>query len=565
MRSPSCIGPSRSLLLAAAGALTLAACGDAATPEVAPLVAESLDVVLPPPVVPIPRTGTAVPALAAVDAAITRLMKERCIGGAVIGVGYQGDVVLNRGYGYKNGPPISSCAHADDPFVGGDKIQPNTPFRIGSNGKAVTAAILRIELKKKLAAVRGAPVTDADIEALPLLDNGEVELVSPAVRAAMLAGGGFTIQGCPANPWSRVTVGKLLSHTSGLPRSSEDTYEELSSIRGLTSAAKLAAQETASGAPAAAKAALKGDQGNAAYFVPQFTLEEVMVAQADICFAREPVGASSSYSNVGFSVLGYIAEHITGQSFNAKNGYPFQHSWSLLSDFTEEELGFNVGIELSHLALGKRDAAEPVYRAWSSSQDTYYPLVDDDKRPWCRLVGAHCEFEEWQDDQSHFDWNWNEQQVLFTYEGHSVMGGTGYLAAEAPKFLAFMDRFGVGGQYGKDRALFAESRMEHMGALTGTASWVAQYQSTISYRAFADRPDGKMSFQLDDSVSSSCSVPAGINVFFAMNQSGDRDCTEANDCVVCANGACDDMDSAYSLYPSVIEEALCQVDWDAVL
>jgi len=56
-----------------------------------------------------------------------------------------------------------------------------------------------------------------------------------------------------------------------------------------------------------------------------------------------------------------------------------------------------------------------------------------------------------------------------------------------------------------------------------------------------------------------------LNVFFAMNQSGDRDCTEANDCLVCADAACTDQESAYTLYPSVIEEALCQVDWDAVL
>jgi hypothetical protein len=537
---------------------------DAPSDEHAASIEAPIDGVLNPPVVPgIPMTGTFVAAFDAVDDAIRRFMGERCVGGAVVGISYQGNIVHNRGYGYKDGPPSSACATSKDPFVGGDKIQPNTPFRIGSNGKAVLAAVARIELKKALAAVRGAPVTDADIEALELIDNGELELVSPAVRAAMLADGpgGFTTKACAViDPWPKVTVGQLLAHRSGMPRSSDDTYEELSKIRGLDSAAKLDAQQTATGAPAAAKAALQADRGGNAYFVPRFTLEEFAIAQGDRCFLFEP-GSDDVYSNSGYSMLGYVVEHLTGKAFNAKNGSPFMHSWSLLSDFTEAELGFDVGIELSHLVVGKRDPAEPRYRHWSSS--TYYPMVKDDKRPWCLLSGAHCEFDSWAAGNSRFNWDWAEERVPLTYDGHSVMGATGYLAAEAPKYLAFMERFAVNVPYGKDRALFAQTAdKSHSGSLDGTASYVEQYNDgTISYFHFANRPDGTMSFDEAKASSESCSVPQGIDLFFAMNQRSDAKCTFENECKVCEDAECTDSYSAYSRYLHVLREALCQVPW----
>jgi Beta-lactamase len=510
-------------------------------------------------------TGTAVAAFKPVDDAIRRFMRERCVGGAVVGIAYQGAIVHNRGYGYKDGPPSGACATAKDPFIGGDKILPNTPFRIGSNSKAILAAVLRIELKKALAAKRGVPVTDADIEALKLIDNGELELVSPAVRSAMIADGlgGFITEACPiVDAWRKVTVGQLLEHKSGLPRSSEDPYEELSKIRGLNSAAKLTVQETASGAPAAAKTALKDDRGNNAYFVPPFTLEEFAIAQGNRCFAYEP-GTKYNYSNSGFTLLGYVLEHITGKSFNAKNGYPFMHSWSLLSDFTEAELGFNVGIELSHLALGKRDPAEPRYRHWRDN--SYYAPEKDDKRPWCVLSGGHCNFDTWAADDSSYNWEWKQERVPFTYGNHQVMGGVGALAAEAPKYLAFMNRFYVRDpDYGKDRSLFAQLEpLAHRGSLDGTESYVAQFNGdSIVYRHFTNRPNGTMSFDRAKASNHSCSVPPGVNFFFAMNQRSDAKCTFENECQVWKDETRTESYSAYSQFPEVLKEALCKVQWN---
>ena len=110
--------------------------------------------------------------------------------------------------------------------------------------------------------------------------------------------------------------------------------------------------------------ALKSEQGQNAYFVPTATLEELMVAQGDRCFAYAP-GTDTKYSNAGFTLLGYVLEHVTGRSFAAPNGSPAEHGNSLLAEFLSDELGFENGIEHSHTALGARDLAEPSYRSWS--------------------------------------------------------------------------------------------------------------------------------------------------------------------------------------------------------
>ncbi len=99
--------------------------------------AQSLDKLPPPIAIDVPMTGASVAKYKAVDDAIKRFMRERCVGGAVVGIALGNVVVHNRGYGYMDGPSVPGCATAKDPFIGGAKIQPNTPFRIGSNSKAV--------------------------------------------------------------------------------------------------------------------------------------------------------------------------------------------------------------------------------------------------------------------------------------------------------------------------------------------------------------------------------------------------------------------------------------------
>ncbi len=514
----------------------------------------------------VPMTGFANSDFKPVDDTIRRFMAERCVGGAVVGISYKGVVVHNRGYGYKNGPASPGCATTTDPFVGGEKIQPDTPFRIGSNSKAVLAAVFRIELKKALAKL-GKPAADKDVTDLKLLDNGIIELVSPEVRKAMLANhsGDITTQACAVvNPWTKVTIGHLISHYAGLPRTGEDVYEELSRIRSLSSTSKLSAQEAASGAPAAARTALKNAQGNSAYFVPNNTLEEYVFAQGNRCFVSEP-GAKYEYSNSGFGILQYVLEHVTGKAYSATNGYPVTHNWSLLSDFTETELGFQSGIQLSHAALNALDPGEPRYRHWDAKAATYYPMMDDEKRPWCVLEGATCNFEPWKKDKDRFNWFWKEQKVPFYAAGHAFSAGPGHLAAEAPKFLAFMKRFFVNAPYGYSRAAFSPaSHVSHYGAFEGTASWVAQIKGgePLKYVKLANNPDGTINFDKKKGDERSCTLPSGIDVFFAMNQRSDASCTKENGCVVCLDDKCKNIETAYSVQVEAIKESLCKSSWN---
>lgn len=513
----------------------------------------------------IPVTGYANPAFKPVDDAIRRFMSERCIGGAVVGVSLGGNVVHNRGYGYKSGPPSPSCATANDPFIGGAKVEPNTPFRIGSNSKAVLAAILRKELKAALSAKRGVPVSDADLQNLKLL-NSEIELVSPEVRAKMLAGGnidGFTSQPCAVvNGWSKVTLGHLLTHTAGF-ESSETAYDELSAMRGITSATAAAFQEQQSGAPAAAKTALKTAEGQNAYFVTRANLEEVARAQGNRCFRAEP-GATTEYSNAGFTMLNYVLERVTGKTLSAASGYPGTHVFSLLAKHMQQDFGFTSGIELSHAVLGARDVAEPRYRAWSSS--TYYPVVVDEKRPFCLLSGGRCDFSRFMDEKSRFDWNWKNQKVDFTYASNQVAPGIGSLAAEAPRYLAFMEKYTVGAPYGVDRSTLPGTAFhQHWGGLSGTRSWVAQFAGkTVNYEAFAQNPDGTQNYDYAKSTPGSCVIPKGANFFFAMNQSADPKCTVASGCKsLCKNDACLDEEKQdfYGRYEQVLKGALCKSTW----
>jgi len=138
----------------------------------------------------IPATGTLPTELAGVDAAIKAFMRASCTGAVSIALGFGNGPLMARGYGYKSGPPNQACANGGDPFVGGAKVGPNTAFRLGSNSKAITAAIVRTVLKQKLASL-GRPTTDAEVESLRVFDP-ELGLVSPRLWQAVngVPGGG---------------------------------------------------------------------------------------------------------------------------------------------------------------------------------------------------------------------------------------------------------------------------------------------------------------------------------------------------------------------------------------
>jgi hypothetical protein len=99
-------------------------------------------------------SGKAHPALVPVDKAIQDFMKARCTGGVVLGLNWYGIPVYRRGYGRikgQSGPGyLDNCGGWEGDAD--DYVRPGTPFRIGSNTKAVTAAMVRKLIRDRLIA-----------------------------------------------------------------------------------------------------------------------------------------------------------------------------------------------------------------------------------------------------------------------------------------------------------------------------------------------------------------------------------------------------------------------------
>src|SRR5829696_2749604 len=113
---------SRRTLLGAAGTALLASRGLGGVAHAAQAT----------PVGPIPISGEAVPELKLFDTAVLELMSKWGLPGAQLSVGYEGRLVLSRGYGY---------ADAET----GVTVQRNHRFRIASVSKTITTVgILRL-------------------------------------------------------------------------------------------------------------------------------------------------------------------------------------------------------------------------------------------------------------------------------------------------------------------------------------------------------------------------------------------------------------------------------------
>jgi CubicO group peptidase (beta-lactamase class C family) len=536
------------------------------------------DIVLPNTV---PHQGSVNVNLAHVDAAVEKFMRATCTGGIVLGATYGNQTIINRGYGYKKGPPTPNCASTGDPFVGGTLIGPNTPFRLGSNSKAITAAILRIVLKQHLASL-GRPTTDAEVESLRIFDD-QLDLVSPAFRAAsrqnvwpspiapsMCRPSGQTFNYSTDPRWKDITVGHLLGHRSGLPRGGNGVESKLSLIRHIDTASEMHQESWLTGAPTSARSALAAAVPGAD-FLRAPSLEEYLIGNLDLCFqftpGTEPPAGVDPYSNFGYGILQHIAEHVSGRSLHAPLATPEGHDQSLLYQFTDTRLGFThgatsqFGIYMSQPVEGKRDLAEPVYRAWDGS--SINGQFWDTKRPYCvwNTDFQRCDASPFFQQLAPFDYGWAIERVGVGYDNQGFSGGVGLLAAEMPLYLKFMNRYWVSGAgstpyYGRERASNPSSTTRwHIGALLGTHSTVAQFAGDyIKYAVVPEKANGELDLTNFDGTgpSSGCKLPAGLNIALATNQVNDA---------TCGTDICDDR---YMAPRDVVKQALCATDWQKV-
>jgi len=635
------------------------------------------------------------------DDAMKQYMLHRCVGGAVLGVSVFGKPVFVRGYGNLSGAPTNDSGYLDacgDTFdisgmVPGHflpapaEVQPNTPFRIGSISKSVTAAILRKHVKEQI----NAADTDADVEALAVCDEllpgplhevacqaeptpiilGSLSGLPPdcdssdpcpyggtCVATNLVTNEGYC-DGCPQGRsgadcsrvdvfctpgladerWQNMTLGHILGHRSGLPRSVPSLIEvilpRLYQLRGLMTEmdwdnqqAQLLSESNWPNGDFDVEfpnfGGASGDLGPDYYFVPRPTVEDAVLARMGACLATAP-GSNTSYSNTGFALLGVIAEYITGRNFSGKLGQPNLHTGSMLEEFNADQLGLPVpgqgtaeGMFHSQDVFDIRNPAEPVYRAWSTVTNSYYKPVNDEKRPYCEWddgIGS-CNFNEWIDAATRYDWRFENQQVLTGYQGGSFGGPAtaGSIATEAEVFLRFMAKFWVGGDGGNPR--YGESRCPdgncvwtlatgHNGARDGTYAEAKQLggpvkvipqdlcvddddcptytacnntgqESTVQefcrsgkcwrYNEYFIPPVDPVTGAITDDFGNlecrTCRLPAGVDIFVALNQQSDKKCREKQD------GDPNDPDyytcsTAYGRLPDFLLHAACQVQWPA--
>ena len=462
----------------------------------------------------IAMTGQSSPALKPMDDAVRSFMWHRCIGGAVMGVSFFGEVIHTRGFGNMSGAPTNDPEYLDrcgDTFDVSDllpdhplpppaPVQPNTPFRIGSCSKPVAAAVLRKVVRAS--GILGANPDESDIEAA-LVCFEPFGLLPPEVREVLCEGvpplvplpdddddAGF----CPDlsvaadSRWGNVRLRHLMGHRSGLNRGAPAAVETLTPalgvLRGATVQTDWADQEADLTSECGFDAGCFDDEfasfddakallqvaGVPAYFVPRTSPWEVVEAMAGTCLQFTPggnpadFGVADSYSNEAYHFIGAIVEHLTGTTFAGRTGRPGLHSGSALEAFLQQDLGFPVpgqgtveGIFKSQ-GVYRLHGDEPIYRNWGPGPDRYYWQTDDEKRPFCYWLNGGCDFTQWVGGDARFDWDFELEHPLYTYAGDERIwsGAGGGLAAEAAAYLGFMAKHWVGGsgndpRYGEPR------------------------------------------------------------------------------------------------------------------
>ena len=564
----------------------------------------------------IPVTGSGSAHLDPMLLALKDFMRHRCIGAATLGVSIQGQPVGVWGLGRMDG----RASNLWDPECGDDfgaplsePVPADTPMRIGSISKPVTAAMTRWAVKRTAQDLMGLELSDEQVEGLRLFDpdfyppqipgmtvSYPVPLIprdlymvfsgQQAFPVSVSDGVCGTLGSGFADPqWRDVTLGHLLGHRSGLQRSAP-TYDasvvpNLAAVRSLHGQGDFQAQEElvrsewGDGPVDAARAQLGMGPGDG-YLLPGPDLAEALMVLAGRCL-RFPLG-ERNYSNTSpaFPTI-VLQELMQSGRYSAVVNRPWTHGGSAIDVFFRTELGVDTtgtsGIFLT--LLGEVPGylnREPTKRQWDG--DSYYWSGWDPKRPHCDWTGSGCSFSAWRNtDPGRINWGFALDEVPFPYTGTGASPGTGSLSTEAEVFLAFMAEYWVNGGAGTDSAdpLIGRERngdwsryVWHNGALNGTYAWALQVGGS-SKPASRNLPpideQGRITDDFAHLSSVTLSLPDGLDIFVAINQwgttteggaeIGDKKCIE-DDSYTCS--------AAYTMLPAFLYYGASLVDWDQV-
>ncbi len=564
----------------------------------------------------IPVTGVGSEQLDPILLALKDFMRHRCIGAATLGVALEGQPVGVWGLGRMHG----RAANDWDPACGDDMGTPlaepvpaDTPMRIGSISKPVTAAMTRWAVKEVANDLMGLELSDEQVEGLrlfdpdfypPLIPGSSTVYPAPLIPrdlymlfsgqtpfpVSISDGECGTLDSGFADPqWQDVTLGHLLGHRSGLPRSAPNyvtsVVPNLAAVRGLNAQADFAAQEQLvrdewGHAPVDVARAQLGIGPGSGYLVPGPDLAEALMVLAGRCL-RHPLG-ERNYSNTSpaFPVI-ILQELMASGNYSAVVNRPWTHAGSALDVFFRTQLGIDTtgtsGIFTTLLGeVAGYPNREPEKRHWDG--DGYTWTDWDPKRPFCTWTGDDCSFAGYTSaSPGRINWGFQLEQVPFAYTGTGANPGTGSLAAEAIVFLAFMAEYWVNGGAGTDSAtpLIGRERngnwsryVWHNGALNGTFAWALQVggpNKPASRNLPPIDAHGRITDDFANRSPVALSLPDGLDIFVAINlrgttsdagvDSGDKKCVE-DDSYTCS--------TAYTLLPAFLYYGASQVDWDDV-
>ena len=488
----------------------------AASPNTTPPKATKLAITILPSA-GIPVTGSGDARLLPIVRAVRDFMHYRCVGAGVVGISYYGKPIGIWGLGRMNGrAELNAPAECGDNTINpynpnAGLVLPNTPFRLGSVSKSVMAAVTRLAVEAQWKKFQpGVTVTQEMIEALPLL-GGQAQVGTSLLPTELVAyyNGAKPVPwvispelGTVADPrWKNATVGHMLAHRGGLPRSAPqvvDITPNLYLLRGLTGRDGFQAEQNklinrygatvVNNARATLATALGVAQADV-YLLPAVNLNEILVAVAGRALSRAP-GEGHEYSNTDPAYWLMITEKLTGRRFVANQGDPNSHTGSLLHEFFLDGLGVNTtgnsGIFVNQAIwppVGLHRNA--LSRDWDQASQSYYPLSWDTKYPHCVFGTNGCSFTAWNnptDSKGTINYSWQMSQVPFPVAGTVESPGTGNLLSEARTFLRFMASYWVGGYDANPR--IGEKRngqwnlgTAHNGSLGGSFTYAIQLGS----------------------------------------------------------------------------------------
>jgi N-acyl-D-amino-acid deacylase len=194
----------------------------------------------------------------ALDRAVARLLAEHALPGGAVAVAKAGRLVFARGYGVSGDAGTTGTTRPSGAPEGA-RVRPDQALPVASVSKPITAtAVLR------------------------LVEAGALALDAPVIDVL----GGLWARGALADDrLAAVTVRQVLGHRAGWPATDV--------------------------VPAAARAAL----GPAGAADPRAVVRFLATQPL-----RAPAGAAYTYANVGYTVLGRVIEHVTGQPYGEAVG-----------------------------------------------------------------------------------------------------------------------------------------------------------------------------------------------------------------------------------------------------